>query len=172
MDPEALPVGREWLGDPDKGRVWSCCLTSGPGLVGGRPGWPGMIGRPPQWAGSVQDSLLEGHEWSADTPGGLAVVRSPSRRARSGQEALPVGREALSMCRIVQEALPDGRQLLGDSPGGPGVIGRPSRRAASDRKALLQNREWLGGPPGGTGVVGRPSRRAGSCREALLEGCD
>ena len=77
------------------------------------------------------------------------VVGRPFRRAGSGSEVIP-----------------EGREWSGGHHGGPEVVGRPS-----------EGREWLGGPFRGPGVVGRPSQRvgrssrgAGSGPEALTKG--
>ena len=60
------------------------------------------------------------------------MIRRPSWRFRSGQEALPKVRE-----------------WSGGPPGGLGVVGRPFWRSVGGRKALREVQEWLGGPLGG-----------------------
>ena len=102
-----------------------------------------MVGRPYWRAGSGREALLEDQEWLRGPLGGLGVVGRLFQRARSGWEALPESREALSKGR---KALLDGRE------------------------ALLEGRDWSGVPSGGLGVVEKPSRRAGSGREAHSKG--
>ena len=86
-------------------------------------------------------------------PIGLGRVGWPSRRSRSGQEALL-----------------EGREVSGGPPKGTGGVGRPSHRSGKGRVAYSKVWEWSESPPGGPGGVGRPSRRAGRSREALSVG--
>ena len=65
-------------------------------------------------------------------PVGPGVVRRPSRRAGSGQEALL-----------------EGREWSGGPPKRPRVFRKPSRNARMRWKTLPEGREWLGGPPVG-----------------------
>ena len=87
--------------------------------------------------------LPEEWEWSERHLEGPKLVRRPSQRVESGQEALP-----------------ENREWSGGSPGESGVFGKPFWRAGSVWEALM---EWSGGPSRGLGV-------AGSGREALPEG--
>ena len=50
------------------------------------------------------------------------------------------------MARSGQEALPKGRERIGVPSGEPRVIGRPIRIARTGRESLLEGRECLGGP--------------------------
>ena len=105
---------------------------------GGLPRGSGLVRRPSRWVESGRQALLvhwewsgdppggmsdreilpEGHEWSVGSPGGLEMVRRPSRRAGGGQEALPVVREALQMGQealpVVREALQMGQEALSE----------------------------------------------------------
>ena len=96
------------------------------------------------------------------------MVGRPSRRARSGREALLVGREWSGGPPKGLGVVGSYTGKVGKWPGGPlggpvvvkkdyQRVSRLSWRAKSGREALPEGREWLGGPPGGPGVVGMPS---------------
>ena len=84
-----------------------------------------MVRRPSRGVGSGQEALIEdwedlpeGREWSGGhhkgskgLPGGLGVVRRPSRRFRRTTQMAGSSREALAEGR---EDLTEGREWLGD----------------------------------------------------------
>ena len=120
-------------------------------------------------------------------PGDLGVVGRPSRRAKSGQDAITEDREwsgglpeGLKVVGSGREAITKGWERSEDHHGGSGVVGRQYRRARSSRRpllrvgsgweAILEGREWSGGHHRESGVVRRPFVRVRSGPEAIPEG--
>ena len=95
-----------------------------------------MVGRPSRRSGSGRETfpvgrewseaLRVGLEWSRGPPEGPGLVRMPSRRARSGREAITEGWEASRRAGSGREALPKCREWSEGHPGELGVVGRPS----------------------------------------------
>ena len=87
------------------------------------------VGSPSQRDGKGREALLEGWEgW-----GGKGGVGRLSRRAGSGQEALLLVEEALSVGRVWSVRPPGGS---GGPPTGPGVVRRPFQLARSGLEAF------------------------------------
>ena len=93
---------------------------------------------PSHRAGCCREALPNDWEWLGGHTEEQGVVGRLSRRAGSGREALPEGREVLPECQEWFGCTPRGPGVV-EKPGGPGVVGRPSR--------------MVGGPPRGSGVL-------------------
>ena len=161
----ALPVVREWSGDPAK------CL--------------GGVGRPPGCPRGFADVW----EWSRGLSECPGVVGRRARISGSGQVALPNVREWWEALPDVQEASRMSGSVKGPpeclgGPAGcsvgpfgcPGLFERPSRMSGrpyqmseSGREALSDVWEWSGISPRCPGGVGTPFRMSGSCREPLKD---
>ena len=166
--PETLPKSRAGSRRPSEGQGWDVTpsrkAVKGLEGSGDPPGGLGAVGRQTRsaegvWRPSQRSEMptrRQAHKevWGclAGSPGGLGVVRRPSRRFGRGRETLPVDREGSA-----------------GPTGGPGGLGRSTWTAMSGREAHPVVLEGSGCPQRVSSGIGRSTQKAGRGQEGNPE---